>query len=241
VIKKLATDEVKPIEDDDEYAQEQIIHDPFMHHGSINAHDDGSTSRSGHDSSVPVIQNSPQVEDNNQVDDQNRSEDNSTQDHSFDPSINQDKDDEDEGLIQRRTQVPHPRVHHTIQRDHPVDNNLGSIQRGVITRSRLASFCEHFSFVSPKEPKKVEEAIDDEDWMIAMQEELNNFTRNEVWTLVERPKQNVIGTKWVFRNKQDEHGVVTRNKARLVAQGFTQIEGLDFGETYAPVARLESI
>ena len=74
-----------------------------------------------------------------------------------------------------------------------------------------------------------------------MQEELNNFTRNEVWSLVERPKQNVIGTKWVFRNKQDEHGVVTRNKARLVAQGYTQIKGLDFGETYAPVARLESI
>jgi hypothetical protein len=67
------------------------------------------------------------------------------------------------------------------------------------------------------------------------------FTRNEVWELVPRPKQNVIGTKWVFRNKQDEHGIVTRNKARLVAKGFTQIEGLDFGETYAPVARLESI
>jgi hypothetical protein len=95
--------------------------------------------------------------------------------------------------------------------------------------------------VSPKEIKKVEETIDDEDWMIAMQEELKNFTRNEIWTLVERPKQNVIGTKWVFHNKQDEHGMVTRNKARLVAQGFTQIEGLDFGETYAPVARLESI
>jgi hypothetical protein len=58
---------------------------------------------------------------------------------------------------------------------------------------------------------------------------------------VERPKQNVIGTKWVFHNKQDEHAVVIRNKARLVAQGFTQIEGLDFGETYASVARLESI
>ncbi|WVZ89135.1 hypothetical protein U9M48_035581 [Paspalum notatum var. saurae] len=55
------------------------------------------------------------------------------------------------------------------------------------------------------------------------------------------PNQNLIGTKWVFRNKQDEHGVVTRNKARLVAQGFTQVEGLDFGETYAPVARIESI
>jgi len=91
------------------------------------------------------------------------------------------------------------------------------------------------------EPLKVEEALDDSNWVMAMQEELNNFTRNEVWELVERPKQNVIGTKWVCRNKQDEYGVVTRNKAMLVAQGFTQIEGLDFGETYAPVARLESI
>jgi hypothetical protein len=74
-----------------------------------------------------------------------------------------------------------------------------------------------------------------------MQEELNNFTRNEVWHLVPRPNQNVVGTKWVFHNKQDEHGVVTRNKARLVAEGYSQVECLDFGETYAPVARLESI
>jgi hypothetical protein len=74
-----------------------------------------------------------------------------------------------------------------------------------------------------------------------MQEELNNFTRNEVWHLVPHPNQNVVGTKWVFRNKQDEHGVVTRNKSRLVAKGYSQVEGLDFGETYAPVARLESI
>jgi 4-diphosphocytidyl-2C-methyl-D-erythritol kinase len=64
-----------------------------------------------------------------------------------------------------------------------------------------------------------------------MQEEINNFTRNEVWSLVARPKQNVIGTKWVFRSKQDENGVVTKNKAWLVAKGFTQVEGLDFGET----------
>jgi hypothetical protein len=88
------------------------------------------------------------------------------------------------------------------------------------------------------EALKVEEALDDPDWVMAMQEVLNNFTWNKVWSLVERPKQNVIGTKWVFRNKQDEHGMVTRNKARLVAQGFTQIEGLDFGETYAPIAIL---
>ncbi|KAK1606057.1 hypothetical protein QYE76_029730 [Lolium multiflorum] len=77
----------------------------------------------------------------------------------------------------------------------------------------------------------------------AMHKELNNFKRNKVWTLVKKPKEcrNVIGTKWIFKNKQDEFGNVVRNKARLVAQGFSQVEGIDFGETYAPVARLESI
>ena len=129
-------------------------------------------------------------------------------------------------------------MNQSIQRDHPVDNILVSIRRGVTTHSRLASFCEHYSFVSSLEPLKVDEALGDLDWVMAMQEELNNFTRNEVWELVPRPKQNVIGTKWVFQNKQDEHGIVTRNKARLVAQYFTQIEGLEFGETYAPVDRL---
>jgi hypothetical protein len=95
--------------------------------------------------------------------------------------------------------------------------------------------------VSSIDPYRVEDALIDSDWVLAMQEEFNNFTRNEVWHLVPRPNQNVVGTKWVFRNKQDEHGVVTRNKARLVAKGCSQVEGLDFGETYAPVARLESI
>jgi hypothetical protein len=77
-----------------------------------------------------------------------------------------------------------------------------------------------------------------------MQEELECFTRNKVWSLVERPKDhriNVIGTKWVFKNKQDENGVVTRNKSRLVAQGFAQIEGMDCEDTFAPVAHLEAI
>jgi hypothetical protein len=62
-----------------------------------------------------------------------------------------------------------------------------------------------------------------------------------VWYLVERPKQNVIGTKWVFHNKQDEHEVVTRDKARLVAKDYSQVECLDFNETFALIARLESI
>ena len=75
-----------------------------------------------------------------------------------------------------------------------------------------------------------------------MQEELGQFKRNEVWELVPRPEGvNVIGTKWVYKNKSDEQGVVTKNKARLVAQGYTQVEGMDFDETFALVARLESI
>jgi hypothetical protein len=77
--------------------------------------------------------------------------------------------------------------------------------------------------------------------VVAMQEYLNNFKRNKVWTLIERPKQNVVRTKWVFRNKQDEFGVVTRNKARLVAMGYSQVESLDFKEIFALIARLESI
>jgi hypothetical protein len=75
-----------------------------------------------------------------------------------------------------------------------------------------------------------------------MYEELNNFAHNEVWELVKRPcDDNVIGAKWVFQNKQDENGVIVRNKARLVAQYYTQIEGLHFDETFTPVARLEAI
>jgi hypothetical protein len=149
--------------------------------------------------------------------------------------------DDDDGPIQCQSQAPHPRVHQMVQRDHPVDNILGSIQIGVTNRSRLTNFCAFDSFVSSLEPLSVEQALEDPDWIIAMEEELNNFNRNEVWELVPRQKQNVIDTKWVFRNKQDEFVVVTKNKARLVGKGYTKVEVLDFGETYAPVARLESI
>jgi len=75
-----------------------------------------------------------------------------------------------------------------------------------------------------------------------MHEELNQFTQNEVWILVPKTKQmNAIGTKWVFKNKLDEQGVIVRNKARLVAKVYNQEEGIDFGETYPPVSRLEAV
>ena len=120
---------------------------------------------------------------------------------------------------QASTHVPLVK-HGRISKDHPIDQIIGSPSKGVRTRSKHASFCEHYSFVSCIEPTSIEEALEDSDWVMAMQEELNNFTRNEVWVLEAPPKnKNIIGTKWVFRNKQDEHGVVVRNKARLVAKG----------------------
>jgi hypothetical protein len=67
----------------------------------------------------------------------------------------------------------------------------------------------------------VEDALRGPNWVVATQEELNNFKRNKVWSLVEKPKQNILGTKWVFCNKQDEFGVVTRNKAKLLAKGYS--------------------
>jgi hypothetical protein len=92
------------------------------------------------------------------------------------------------------------------------------------------------------EPRYVGHALSDLSWVNVMHEELENFERNQVWTLVDPLRDvNVIGTKWVFKNKQGEDGEVVRNKARLVAQGYSQVEGLDFGETFAPVTLLEAI
>jgi hypothetical protein len=91
--------------------------------------------------------------------------------------------------------APPTQVRATIQRHHSIDQILGDISKGVTTRSRLANFCEHYSFVSSIEPFRVEEALQDLDWVLAMQEELNNFKRNKVWSLVPRPKQNIVGPK----------------------------------------------
>ena len=120
---------------------------------------------------------------------------------------------------------------------------LEAFEKGVSTRRQLANYCEHHTFVSCVEPQKVYEALEDPDWLHAMHEELNNFEYNKVWRLVPRPtgNHNVIGTKWIFKNKEDAHGTIIRNKARLVAQGYSQVEGIDYGETFAPVAYLESI
>jgi len=86
------------------------------------------------------------------------------------------------------------------------------------------------------------EALYDEHWLLGMHEELNQLKRNEVWDLVPKPTSHKsIGTKWIFRNKLDESGIIVRNKAKLVAKGYNQEEGIDYDETCVPIARLEAI
>ncbi|GKC44829.1 retrovirus-related pol polyprotein from transposon TNT 1-94, partial [Tanacetum coccineum] len=125
--------------------------------------------------------------------------------------------------------------------NHPLENVIGNLNQRTL-RSQAQNQSNFFCFISTIEPKNVNEALTDESWIVVMQEELNQFIANDVWELVPQPRNmTIIGTKWVFRNKLDENGIVSRNKARLVAQGYNQQEGIDYDETYAPVARLESI
>ncbi|KAI3805444.1 hypothetical protein L1987_27831 [Smallanthus sonchifolius] len=117
-----------------------------------------------------------------------------------------------------------------INKEHPLENVIGQVQQGVQTRSKTheANICLYSCFLSQVEPKKIDEALQHSSWIETMQEELLQFKRQEVWTLVDLPPgQDAIRTRWVFRNKQDERGIVIKNKARLVAQGYTQEEGID--------------
>ncbi|GKE74331.1 retrovirus-related pol polyprotein from transposon TNT 1-94, partial [Tanacetum coccineum] len=110
------------------------------------------------------------------------------------------------------------------------------------SRARSASECTFVDFLSEIEPKKLSEALKHPGWIDAMQEELNQFYRNKVWTLIPLLYGKIaIGSKCVFRNKKGEHGIVTKNKARLVAQGYNQEERIDYDETFIPVVRMEAI
>ena len=117
----------------------------------------------------------------------------------------QEEEQDNEEDVPPRPKQKLSRVRARISRDHPIEQIFDEIQTERTTRSktRLANFCEHYSFISSIEPMKVEEALEDPDWINDTHEELHNFERNQVWTLVQKPveKHNVIGTKWVFWNK----------------------------------------
>nr|GEZ15469.1 retrovirus-related Pol polyprotein from transposon TNT 1-94 [Tanacetum cinerariifolium] len=125
--------------------------------------------------------------------------------------------------------------------------NIGEPLAGITTRSRIRNSeaaithkCLYVNFLSEIKPKKLIEALEEEGWVLAMTEELNQFERNKVWTLVPKPyRKTIIGLKWVFKNKIDEEGVVTKNKAKLVSKGYRQEEGINYDETFAPVEDLK--
>ncbi|GJS49416.1 retrovirus-related pol polyprotein from transposon TNT 1-94 [Tanacetum coccineum] len=126
-------------------------------------------------------------------------------------------------------------------RNHPLENIIGNLNQRTL-RSQAQNQSNFFCFISTIEPKNVNEALMGHSWIVAMQEELNQFIANDVWELAPQPRNMaIIGTKWVFRNKLDENGIASQNKARLVTQGYNQQEGIDYDETYTLVARLDSI
>jgi hypothetical protein len=126
------------------------------------------------------------------LDQDNHEEDDESNDRGQEESNDQ-GGDEDDG--NKGEALPHPRVHQNIQRDHPVDNIFNDIKKRVITGSRVTNFCEYYSFIYSFEPFKIENALHDPDWVVAMQEELKNFKHNKVWSLIKRPKQNIVDTR----------------------------------------------
>ncbi|GJW93586.1 putative ribonuclease H-like domain-containing protein [Tanacetum coccineum] len=119
--------------------------------------------------------------------------------------------------------IPTTRIH----KDHPLDQVIGDLQSATQTRQMSKNLEEH----GFEEPKKVIYALKDPSWIEVMREELLQFKLQEVWTLVDLTNgKTAIDSKWVFRNKKNDRGIVIRNKARLVAQGYTQEEEIDYDE-----------
>nr|GEW57917.1 hypothetical protein [Tanacetum cinerariifolium] len=130
-------------------------------------------------------------------------------------------------------------------KDHPIEQVIGEPSRLVLTRNQLKTdgdMCIYALTVSIMEPKSVKEALTDPAWIGSMQEELHHFIRLDVWELVPSPDGiKPLTLKWLFKNKDDEENTVIRNKTRLVVRGYQQEEGIDFEESFAPVAQIEAI
>nr|GFA71346.1 Gag-Pol polyprotein [Tanacetum cinerariifolium] len=133
----------------------------------------------------------------------------------------------------------------TSQDDHPLEQVIGEPSRPILTRNQLRSdgdICMYALTVSTMEPKNVKEAMTDLAWIDSKQEELLQFKRLDVWVLVPAPDNiSPLTLKWLFKNKHDEEQTVIKNKSRLVVRGYSQEEGIDFKESFTPVARMEVI
>ncbi|GKC10114.1 retrovirus-related pol polyprotein from transposon TNT 1-94 [Tanacetum coccineum] len=144
------------------------------------------------------------------------------------------------------TQVFHPHNHlGKWSKDHPLDNVIGNPSRLVSTRKQLATdalLCLYNFVLSKVKPKNVKTAMDEACWFEAMQEEIHKFDRLQVWELVSKPNcAMIIAFKWIYKVKLDEYGDVLKNKSWLVAKGYLQEEGINFEESFTPVAQIEAI
>src|SRR6202522_2545214 len=156
----------------------------------------------------------------------------------------EDEDEENSTDVEEKVQQVSPKTpRKRVQKNHPSGQIIGNKDARVETRRKIRSLEQtHLALLSTIEPNCSEEASKDEFWNKAMDEELDQIEKYDTWKLVPRPKnKNVISTKCVFKNKLNEDGQVTRNKARLICKGYAQIEGIDFEETFSPVARMEAI
>nr|GEY84977.1 integrase, catalytic region, zinc finger, CCHC-type, peptidase aspartic, catalytic [Tanacetum cinerariifolium] len=144
------------------------------------------------------------------------------------------------------TLIQHPKLNLLKwTKDHPLENIIGELARPISTRLQLheqSLLCYYGALLTSVEPKTYKDALTQSCCIKAMQEELNEFERLEVWELVPRPdKVMVITLKWIYKVKLDELGGILKNKARLVARGYHQDERINFEESFAPVARLKAI
>nr|GEV50820.1 hypothetical protein [Tanacetum cinerariifolium] len=134
---------------------------------------------------------------------------------------------------------------HRWMKDHTLEQVIGNPSQSVRTRRQLESDGEMCMFaltMSQTKPKNIKESMADSAWIESIQEELHQFDRLDVWELVDIPLcKNVINMKWFWKNKRDEENIVIHNKSHLVAKGYAQKEGVDFEESFAPVARLEAV
>ncbi|GJZ73353.1 retrovirus-related pol polyprotein from transposon TNT 1-94, partial [Tanacetum coccineum] len=129
-----------------------------------------------------------------------------------------------------------------VQNFHQVQPSTFTFFFGQKITPLNSEVCMYALTVSTIEPKNIKEAMADHSWIESMQDELNQFERLQVWELVPRPEgKNIIALKWLWKNKCDAENIVVRNKTRLVAKGYKQEEGIDFEESFAPVARLEAV
>ncbi|GKA88535.1 retrovirus-related pol polyprotein from transposon TNT 1-94 [Tanacetum coccineum] len=127
-------------------------------------------------------------------------------------------------------------------KDHPLHKIIGDPKSSLCTRGQLANSCLFACLLSSIKPANMAEALKDADWVSAMQDELDQFARLKVWRLVPRPEgKTIIKTKWIFKNKKYESSLVIRNKESLVAIFYCQQKGIDYDETFSPVARIEAI